>query len=159
MEQERAFTQETLKRLAQKYPWLDVYEPYYETTNGDKCCLWIEFMPIGWQKRFGLDLIRDLAKAIEEDGLFDAYKIYDVKEKFGRLCWYDNGGEAVEHVINKYEIKSEHTCVECGDKAKYLSMRWICPYCEKCKKKNARDGKKFIAMQNTIRNIGEENGE
>ena len=33
-------------------------------------------------------------------------------------------------IVDKYEVLSTHTCVECGKPATKMSTGWICPYCD-----------------------------
>ena len=47
------------------------------------------------------------------------------------LCWYDHGGnEETNKIIAKYGYISEHTCIECGKSADYVTKGWIEPYCK-----------------------------
>lgn len=133
-----SYDRQTLKS---KYPWLVSWED--EKDFG----LWTDYMPRGWQIAFADQLIEDLALALEKDGIRpEEYVIIDVKEKFGGLRWYDNGGANVEQVLDFYEVKSQLTCCECGEPAEWYSLGWICPYCTKCESKLARMGGKFRAI-------------
>ena|ERR1035437_10081674 len=57
-----------------------------------------------------------------------------VKEKYGTLCFYINGGnEAVFRAISKADQKSFHTCEVCGKKGKIRenSHQWFKTLCDK----------------------------
>lgn len=93
----------------------------------------LEDIPYGWAVSFGEDLLRDLKEALVKNNLLDSYVVFQIKEKFGGLRWYDNtGNDDVCKVLNKYESLSYKTCIDCGKPAKYISRGWICPYCEDC---------------------------
>ena len=105
------------------YPWLDGY--YYET--------WLDCMPYGWKKKFGMCLIHDIDRFLKEHDIKD-YHIDQVKEKWGELCWYDNGPRELHEIIERYEYISYYTCVNCGKDATHISQGWVCPYCYDCVK-------------------------
>lgn len=127
-------TIEENKALCEKYPFLTLkvddcdnpIEPDYEFT-------WLDSMPDGWRKAFGLQMCEELKAALIEDNMLEDYEIVQIKEKYGGLRWYDNGhSEKVGDIIEKYEELSERTCIDCGEPAKYMSLGWICPYCTSC---------------------------
>lgn len=90
-------------------------------------------MPIGWRKAFGIQMCKEIKQALKKHNYLYNYRIMQIKEKYGSLRWYDAAApEEIQTIINKYEDISYHTCISCGKPAKYLSTRWICPYCEKC---------------------------
>ena len=62
------------------------------------------------------------------------YHIDQVKEKWGELCWYDNGPRELHEIIERYEYISYYTCVNCGKDATHISTGWISPYCNDCVK-------------------------
>lgn len=88
----------------------------------------------GWRKAFGIYICKDLKRALLEDGgrkRLRSYRIDQIKEKFGNLCWYDHGGnEETNRIINKYTYISRHTCITCGKSADYITIGWIEPYCK-----------------------------
>lgn len=92
-------------------------------------------LPSGWRKAFGLQICRELKRALLEDGgrkRLNSYRIDQIKEKYGELCWYDHGGnEETNKIIAKYEYISQHTCIECGKAADYVTKGWVEPYCKK----------------------------
>ena len=95
----------------------------------------LDAMPTGWRKAFGIQMCKELKRALIQDGgrkLLRAYRITQIKEKYGALCWYDGGGtEEINKIIEKYEYISARTCIECGRTADYITNGWIEPYCKK----------------------------
>lgn len=95
----------------------------------------LDAMDKGWRKAFGIQMCKDIRKALLSHGwkyLFN-YRITQIKEKFGTLRWYDyNSTQDVQDIINKYEDLSYHTCIDCGKPATKISTGWICPYCDDC---------------------------
>ena len=65
------------------------------------------------------------------------YRILQIKEKWGKLRWYDNNApediyDELQTVVQKYEDLSEKTCINCGASAKWKSLVSIAPWCDKC---------------------------
>ncbi len=95
----------------------------------------LDAMPSGWRKVFGIQMCKEIKRALLEDGRKKLYKyrIQQIKEKFGGLRWYDScGNEETDNIIHKYENISCFTCIECGRTAKYRTNGWIENYCERC---------------------------
>ena len=97
----------------------------------------LDAMDKGWRKRFGIDICKDVKKSLLKNGGIKhllQYRIMQIKEKFGRLCWYDENGttEILSQIIPKYEKLSYHTCISCGKEATKITTGWICPYCDDC---------------------------
>ena len=125
------------KNLCEKYPFLvprnrfsgEVVENYdYSYTELDE-------MPDGWRKAFGEQICeeiqRELNKLPEKYRL--SYRILQIKEKFGYLCWYCNWyTDEMDKIIRKYEHLSERTCIDCGAAATKVSVGWISSYCDNC---------------------------
>ena len=119
------------RELTEKYKFLQrkSYSPpdYHE---GDS---WLDDMPNGWFIAFGEMLVEELAEAIKADGLQDDYHIIQIKEKFGELRWYDNGGKHVSDVIDKYSLLSQNICIACGQPDVGAPKGgWILPLCFNC---------------------------
>lgn len=124
-----------------KYPFLEpnagwgISMEYHR--EGYKYCYeetWFDCVPSGWRKMCW-DLCKELKQVIEEDHLTD-YKIHQVKEKWGQLCWYDEGGnKRTFDIVEKYEDLSARVCQICGRPAEYETKGWIGYYCLKCAKK------------------------
>lgn len=81
-------------------------------------------------------LCEDLEKIVKEEHLQEGYfEVIQVKEKFGTLRFYVNGGtNAIYDRINKAEGDSSATCEQCGKQpAKSTSKgHWIRTLCEEC---------------------------
>lgn len=117
------------------------YKYRYEST-------WLDNVPDGWH-RLALNLCKELKKIIKEDHLKD-YAISQVKEKFGELCWYYEGGnKRIDDVTTKYEILSRNTCIYCGKTpTTHVTKGWITYICSDCAKK--RDPEKITEKKNGI---------
>ena len=93
----------------------------------------IDSLDSGWMRAFGMDLLKELKAQLKKDNYLYKYRIVDIKEKYGSLCWYSALSPKGEmEIISKYEKLSEHTCIYCGRPAKYITTGYILPYCEKC---------------------------
>ena len=93
-------------------------------------------MPEGWRKAFVIQMCKKKKKALLKKGkeYLRDYRILQIKEKYGSLCWYDNGSTVeVSKIIDKYAYISERTCIVCGELADiYTPIEyWKCPYCDK----------------------------
>jgi hypothetical protein len=96
----------------------------------------LDAMPYGWRKTFGIQMCKDIKKALIKElgykGLFN-YRICQIKEKYGSLRWYDCGGtQTINDIIDKYERLSFITCINCGKPATKVSQGWISSYCDDC---------------------------
>lgn len=145
------------KRLCRRYPFLIPWnrwsgklitdcakgEPGYWPGNPNKLPEYdysyteLDNMPDGWRKTFGLQMCEEIRKALIEDGAGELhrYKVVQIKEKYGRLCWYNNGtkiGSRVPDIERKYEEMSERTCIVCGAPATKVTLGWISPFCDDC---------------------------
>lgn len=105
----------------------------------------LDAMPEGWRKAFGLQMCDEIKKELKKyKGTLRKYRIHQIKEKWGELCWYDGAApEEVFKIIRKYAELSRQTCINCGKPAKYISRGWISPYCEEC----AKDKDRYISME------------
>lgn len=96
---------------------------------------WLDNMPKGWKKAFGEQMCFEIKSILEKYDLEQDYRIIDIKEKWGQLCWYDNNIldiEPLHKIINKYENLSKETCTFCGKKASTTTDGWIIPVCDEC---------------------------
>lgn len=95
----------------------------------------LDAMPDGWRKAFGIQMCQELRETLLKEGGYKflrSYRILQVKEKYGELRWYCHPGtHEIYNVINKYEELSRNTCIICGEPAKYRTISWINPVCEK----------------------------
>ena len=130
------------KALLEKYPWLTPYnvctgkplEDYnYEYT-------WADDIPEGWRLAFGDQMLEELDQLLRKYNFRDEYRIFQIKEKFGGLRWYDNddfpeeGYEEYRDWLCKYEDLSFKTCIDCGKPAIGFTKGWIVPLCRECMK-------------------------
>lgn len=98
----------------------------------------LDRMPVGWRKAFGIDMCQEIKQTLLKKGgrkLLREYRIMDIKEKYGELRWYSNWTfEELEDIIEKYSNRSLSTCIECGEKAVWMTdwRDWASPYCDKC---------------------------
>lgn len=97
----------------------------------------LDSMEPAWRNAFGDDLVRELKKAMIEDGgrrYLRKVRIMQIKEKWGGLEIYLNFyGSKTFDVIRKYSGISRKICIECGKDAcgrTTLRSGWICPYCK-----------------------------
>ena len=94
----------------------------------------LDQMDIGWRKAFGIQMCKEIKKALLKTGglkLLFGYRIIQIKEKWGMLRWEDAiSNKEIQDIIDKYERLSYKTCVVCGKPATKLTLNWICPYCD-----------------------------
>ena len=85
---------ESNQKLIERFPFLmprnrwtgEVPEDYdYSYTELDS-------MPDGWRKAFGEQMCEDIREELVRAEYLDQYRITQIKEKYGTLCWYDFGG-------------------------------------------------------------------
>lgn len=131
------------KELIKKYPWLKPRKVYSdeEIEGYDYEFTWMDDIPDGWRVAFGDQMVQELDELLKKYNCMKDYKIFQIKEKFGGLRWYDSGfpREGSDEYMNwllKYEDLSFHTCINCGKPAKYFTKGWIVPICEDCAKKH-----------------------
>lgn len=130
------------------YPFLNPFQKL--KTKGFHMCLYtyslLDCMPIGWNKVFGLKMAKEIKQWLKEHNITD-YEVTDVKEKWGRLHWYDNGpNQLYKDVILKYEKMSFELCVRCGKKASHVSRGYMLPFCEDCMQKE-KSTRNFIELK------------
>lgn len=114
-----------------KYPFLQPHNVWTGKKYWDFNKL--ENIPAGWRKAFGKQLRDDLRKALIKDGILHDFYFTQIKEKWGKLCLYNNGtGPASEYVINHYQELSMCYCINCGKPARYVTDGWIEYLCEDC---------------------------
>lgn len=136
-------------KLWWKYPFL---RP--RTLTRDKYCselfsyTLLHLLPEGWLKAFGIQLCEDLNRALMccSKEMRSTFRIYDMKEKYGKLqisCnWYT---PEINEVLHKYEKLSQRICIYCGHKAKWISKGYILPYCDNCMNK-VKNEIKFVSI-------------
>ena len=113
----------------------------------------LDDMDKGWRKCFGIQMCKEIKAALLSAGgrkLLRSYRISQIKEKFGVLCWYDNGApEDVHKIIQKYEFISFRTCIDCGAPAAGYTEGWIEPYCQHCADKRDKTLRIFGTRKDT----------
>ena len=115
------------EKLINKYPFLKCSE--------DNDIILLDCLPIGWVIRFGEQMCAELLEILQHHNYVEEYEVYQVKEKFNELRWYDNADYAWEDYkkwLHKYEELSYHTCVKCGQPATVITNGWATSYCDDC---------------------------
>lgn len=93
----------------------------------------MDAMDGGWRKAFGKEMLKEIKTELKRAGMLRTYRIMQIKEKWGELCWYDSGGtHELFEIIQKYEGESYRTCICCGKPAQYRTTGYVLPYCEDC---------------------------
>lgn len=104
----------------------------------------LDAMDTGWLKAFGIEMCKEIKVSLKKTGYLRKYRVMQIKEKWGELCWYDAGApQEVFDIIRKYEGISYRTCIECGRPAKYRTTGWVEPYCEECMPKKSLEPGKY----------------
>lgn len=130
------------RKLCERYPFLKYHSQFgYDLT-------YLDDMPEGWSDAFGVQMCEELRDILIEGDYLDEYTVFQVKEKYGRLCWYDNGvpekiWDKYTTWMNKYEKLSGETCVACGKPGKMIYRYWISPWCEDCFRKLHGEDKNY----------------
>ena len=92
-------------------------------------------MPKGWRRAFGEEMCEELNNEIITwpPTAQKNFRITQIKEKWGHLCFYTNGESAqFREIIGKYTLRSKYTCINCGEPARWISRGWISPWCNTC---------------------------
>lgn len=119
-------------RLIAKYPFLAIrtgrrHRRIYLGST------WLDDMPDGWRKAFGLQMCEELREALVKDKALRGYGLDEVKSKYGTLRWYDYGGtEKTDFIVQKYELLSMCYCELCGEPARFLTHGWVSYVCKDC---------------------------
>lgn len=125
------------KSLIKEYPWLYPRYDWYGNKVKEYDYTWTELdaMPNGWREAFGELLCEEIQEELEKYNFIDKYSIAQIKEKFGKLCWYDNGypsGSRLYEIIENYSACSGNICIYCGELDVPRTGGWIIPICKKC---------------------------
>jgi hypothetical protein len=92
----------------------------------------------GWRNAFGIKMCKEIRKQLIKDRRLFSFRIIQLKEKWGCMQLYSNGGsEAVYKIIDKYSDISSTTCINCGKEADVITSPygWMLPYCKECYEK------------------------
>ena len=100
----------------------------------------------GWKKAFVPQMMDEMFSAL--GNYVEDFEVYQIKEKYGTLVIYkgwkdreyteeefkdlDDITSNLNSIIEKYRKISGCTCVKCGDKATFLSLGWVIPWCNNC---------------------------
>lgn len=102
-------------------------------------------------------MCEDIREELVRAEYLDQYRITQIKEKYGTLCWYDFGctERMLRDIIPKYERLSARTCIRCGNPATKASTGWISPYCDTCAGKISH-AERFIPIEEWLSGSGDE---
>lgn len=82
----------------------------------------------GWRFLLG-DLLRRIDLALEGEER-ESFQVSQIKEKFGTLRFYHNGGERIERLVETAEKLSETTCDVCGSGGRLQGKGWVSVRCQ-----------------------------
>ena len=71
----------TNKELIEKYPWLQIRNVWTNEKLDDEFT-WLDDLPEGWRKAFGLQMVEELDQILRKANYQDKYKIAQIKEKW-----------------------------------------------------------------------------
>lgn len=69
------------KELIEKYPYLQIIDVLTGKTM-DSEFTWLDDLPKGWKKAFGLQMIEELDQILRKADYQDKYQITQIKEKW-----------------------------------------------------------------------------
>lgn len=128
--------QSSNKELLSRFPFLlpQTFRATVSTADYDFDYTVLDDMPDGWRIAFGESLCKEIMDELISQNCLDTYCVTQIKEKYGRLCWYDIGGTPRIHqeILPKYEALSMRTCIKYGRSATYISAGWVSPWCNDC---------------------------
>ncbi len=121
------------KKLVEDYPFLMPYNRFTGEPVGDYEFTELDSMPNGWRLAFGDRMLHEIKEELIKENYLDNYRVTQIKEKWGELRWYDNGcSKELSDILDKYTLLSRYTCIDCGNKADYISKGWVAPLCNTC---------------------------
>lgn len=138
------------KKLLKQYPWLQPRNRFTdELIPNDDNHTELDEMPEGWRIAFADEMCKEIHEVLLKTNSVDSYRVLQVKEKYGKLCWYHTfAPDELEPIINKYEEISKKTCIICGRPATKIHKNWIGPLCDECVKKALKNlEKQFISLE------------
>lgn len=138
------------KKLLKQYPWLQPRNRFTdELIPNDDNHTELDEMPEGWRIAFADEMCKEIHEVLLKTNSVDSYRVLQVKEKYGSLCWYHAfAPDELEPIINKYEEISKKTCIVCGRPATKIHKNWIGPLCDECVKKALKNlEKQFISLE------------
>ena len=122
------------KKLIERYPFLHPQHGLSETRFANFESTALDEMPVGWRAAFGEDICKEIMEELVRNNCVGSYQILQIKEKYGELRWYSQGGTERIHreVVPKYERISRWICIQCGQPATLVSKGWVAPWCNVC---------------------------
>ena len=122
------------KKLIEQYPFLLPQHSVSGTHSTDFESTVLDDMPAGWRTAFGGNLCKEIMEELVQNDCVDSYQVLQIKEKYGELRWYSQGGTERIHreIVPKYEKMSRRICIHCGRPATLVSKSWVAPWCNAC---------------------------
>ena len=119
------------KLLFKTFPY--IYQRHSLSPQETCMCWGIDCGP-GWY-----NLIWELSEEISSVDSGRTVQASQVKEKYGLLSWYFDGGDkGIEKLVRKYEDLSKKTCESCGKVEEPNTLKgrgWVYNMCNGCWKK------------------------
>lgn len=118
--------------------------PFYKFINRDGkvdySTTWYDLIPYGWRKAFGRQFSRELKRTLIKENLLTNFTFTDIKEKYGTLRIYcSKYSEAIDKLLNKYELLSIDYCINCGRPTVVQSGYYtLCNHCNQRNKMNSK---------------------
>ena len=128
------------EKLIERYPFLLPQHSLSGTHSTDFEFSVLDEMPAGWRAAFGEDICKEIMEELVRNNCVDSYQIVQIKEKYGELRWYSQGGTERIHreIVPKYEKISRRICIQCGQSAILVSKSRIAPWCNACAEQSPR---------------------
>lgn len=122
------------KKLIERYPFLLPQHALSGTHSTGFESTVLDDMPVGWRAAFGEELCKEIMEELVRNNCVDSYQVLQIKEKYGELRWYSQGGTERIHreIVPKYERMSRRICIQCGQPATLVSKSWVAPWCKTC---------------------------
>lgn len=72
------------KELVKKYPWLQLRNIWTNEITDDELN-WLDDLPEGWKKAFGLQMIEELDQVLKKANYQEKYQVAQIKEKWRKI--------------------------------------------------------------------------
>lgn len=99
-------------------------------------CTYLDAMPNGWLKAFGIPMMEDIQNEVKTWPQEERENFYfrDIKEKFGELRVYTSHmTDKLFEILEAYCAISRNVCIVCGKlDVPMVNRGWISPYCRDC---------------------------
>ena len=91
-------------------------------------------VPRGWIHILINPMCEEIQAALTSHGHLDQYHVWQIKEKYGELRWYDDNSDFdyIQDIVSKYIELSKITCALCGRQTSPAKHMWDVPLCERC---------------------------